>query len=109
MKITKRIICLFTINLFIMTVSISCTKEERESQDVFITILNECRAQIKIYDVDETRCYLTDTYDCSYKSFLPLRLQKGSYKITAETFQGRKASKKFTKSNQSQSIIIEFP
>ena len=92
-----------------MTVSISCTKEERESQDVFVTILNECRAQIKIYSLDGSRCLLTDMYDCSYVSFLPLRLQKGSYKIKAETFQGKTASKTFTKSNQSQYITIEFP
>ena len=72
-----------------MTITTSCMKE-KTSNDVYITIYNECRAQIKIYDITESRQYLSDMYDCSYVSFLPILLKPGKYKIIAETFEGKR-------------------
>ena len=91
-----------------MTITTSCMKE-KTSDDVYITIYNECRAQIKIYDITESRQYLSDMYDCSYVSFLPIRLKPGKYKIVAETFQGKPAERVFTKSDFSRDVTIEFP
>ena len=91
-----------------MTIS-SCTKSDVASPEVNITILNECRAQIKIYDISDSRQYLNEIYDCSYISFLQLKLAPGKYKLVAETYQGRTVKKEFTKTYLAMDITIEFP
>ena len=91
-----------------ITIIPSCIKEESISNDVFIAIYNECRAQIKVYRIDDGRQCLRDMYDCSYVSFLHIQLPPGRYKLRAETYQGHVAEKKFTKTNASQNVEITF-
>jgi len=40
--------------------------EQSPSDEVLLTITNECRAQIKLYEFDSRRQFLSDVYDCSY-------------------------------------------
>ena len=91
-----------------ITIIPSCTKEEDISNDVFITIYNECRAQIKVYKIEHGRQCLSDMYDCSYVSFLSIQLLPGRYMLRVETYQGHVAEKKFTKKNGSQNVEITF-
>jgi hypothetical protein len=94
--------------LIMIAITSSCTKEENVSDDVFVTVYNECRAEIKVFDMTDGRQCLNDMYDCEHVSFLPIRLPSGRYKLRAETFQGRIAEKQFTKTRASQSIDIFF-
>ena len=48
-------------------------------------------------------------FDCSYISFLQLKLAQGKYKLVAETYQGRSVKKEFTKTYLAKDITIEFP
>ena len=79
------------------TLITACSKEPAyKSKEVLVSITNECRATIRVYDTLENRQRLMDIYDCSYKSILPIYLDEGYYKIVAEIFQGRRVKKNFT-------------
>ena len=65
--------------------------------EVLLTITNEYRAQIKLYEFDSGRHYLSDMFDCSYLHLIALKVKRGKYRIKAETFQGKIDSKTFTK------------
>lgn len=95
-------------NLFIMIILVSCSKQQqRISDEVLLTITNECRCTIKIYNLDD-RQYLSDMYDCNYIKVLPLKMERGTYKIKAENYQGKIVTKTFTKGIYSQELNIEF-
>jgi len=99
----------FTLQIIIMTMTIlqSCTKDQVPSDEVLISITNECRCKIKVYDMNQ-RNVLQDIFDCSYKSILPLKLKPGKWKIVAETYQSKTITKLFTKGLYAQEIDIEF-
>jgi hypothetical protein len=99
---------LFITIIIAMTIS-ACTKSDVASPEVTITLVNECRAQIKIYDITDSRQYLNEIYDCSYISTLRIKLNQGRYKLVAETYQGRSIKKEFTKSYLAMNMTIEFP
>jgi hypothetical protein len=94
--------------LILIAITSSCAKEENVSDDVFVTVYNECRAEIKVFDTTDGHQCLNDMYDCEHVSFLPIRLEPGTYNLRAETSQGRIAEKQFTKTRASQSIDIFF-
>jgi hypothetical protein len=94
--------------IIMITITSSCAKKENISDDVFITIYNECRAEIKVYNISDGRQCLNDMYDCEHVSFLPIRLEPGTYNLRAETFQGRIAEKQFTKTRASHNVEITF-
>ena len=86
----------------------SCTKEnQRISDEVLLTVTSECRCTVKVYRIDE-RQYLSDIYDCSYQKILPIKMERGTYKIKAENYQGKVVTKTFTKGIYSQELNIEF-
>ncbi len=86
----------------------SCSKEKQKvSEEVLMTVTSECRCRIKVYKMDD-RQYLSDIYDCSNQKILPLKMERGTYKIKAENFQGRVITKTFTKGIYSQELNIEF-
>ena len=87
----------------------SCSKAvpPRPSNDLLITVLNECMAEIKIYDSSD-RQQVSDIYDCRYIKILPVKLVPGLYKIIAENDHERIVTNLFTKENFSQEITIEF-
>jgi predicted membrane-bound dolichyl-phosphate-mannose-protein mannosyltransferase len=94
--------------LLIMILLVSCSKNEQKiSDEVLLTVTSECRCAVKIYNMDD-RQYLSDVYDCSYQKILPLKMERGAYKIKAENYQGKVVSKIFTKGNYSQNLNIEF-
>ena len=87
---------------------ISCSKEnQRMSDEVLLTVSNECNCLVKVYKMDG-RQYLSTTYDCEYIHILPLKIERGTYTIKAATPQGKEVNKVFTKSNYSQNLNIEF-
>ena len=87
---------------------ISCTKENQKfSDEVLLTVTSECNCYVKVYRLDGSR-YLSTTFDCEYVHILPLQIKSGTYTIKAETPQGKKVSKVFTKGNYSQELNIEF-
>lgn len=95
--------------MFIKISSAACTKEEQKtSNEVLISITNECRATIKLYNIDTGKQYLSDIFNCSYISILPIQIKPGKYKIKAETYQGKSVTKEFKKGLYSQEIDIEF-
>jgi hypothetical protein len=90
-----------------MTIVQSCSKDQIPSDEVLVSITNECRCKIKVYDMNQ-RNVLQDIFDCSYKSILPLKLKPGKWKIVAETYQSKTITKLFTKGLYAQEIDIEF-
>jgi hypothetical protein len=97
------------IMLITVTSLAACKKEEqRTSDEVLVSITNECRAQIKLYNYEDGRQYLSDIFDCSYVSILPIKVKPGKYKIKAETYQGKSVTKTFTKGVYAQTLDIEF-
>lgn len=86
----------------------SCTKEEEVSDDVFVTVFNECSAEIKLFKISDGEQCLSDMYDCNYINFLPIDLPPGEYKLRAETLQGRVAETQFIKGSVAKSVDIEF-
>lgn len=93
-----------------MIIISSCTKQDPQkiSNEVLLSITNECRARIKFYNVTDGRQYLSDMFDCSYVSLIELHVEPGKYKVKAETASGRSAEKLFTKGKFSQELNIEF-
>jgi hypothetical protein len=97
MKLTKIIA--------LTTIISSCGKEPTNvSKEVLVSITNQCRTTMKVYDTLENRQRLIDIYDCSYKSILLIYLDEGYYKIVAENFQGRRVRKNFKKGKYSQPV-----
>ena len=92
-----------------MIIISSCMKEDpRPSDEVLISITNECKAVIKLYNFDTGSQYLSDVFDCDYVSMIAINVKPGKYKIKAETYQGKSVTKNFTKGLYSQEIDIEF-
>ena len=92
-----------------MTIISSCMKSEpRTSNEVLVSITNECRARIYLYNYDTGRQYLSDMYDCSYVSMIAIKVVPGKYKVKAETFQGKTVTKTFKKGAYAQTLDIEF-
>ena len=91
------------------TVLQSCMKADlKVSDEVLVSITNECRARIYLYNFDTGRQYLSDMYDCSYVSMLAIKVKPGTYKVKAETYQGKSVTKTFKKGTYAQSLDIEF-
>lgn len=87
----------------------SCMKQESlPSDEVLVSITNECRATIKLYNFDDGRQYLNDIFDCSYVQMIAIKVKPGKHKVKAETFQGKIVSKEFTKGPYAQTLDIEF-
>ncbi|RNI39865.1 hypothetical protein EFY79_00755 [Hanamia caeni] len=83
----------------------SCMKPELKFSDgVLVSITNECRARIFLYNYDTGKQSLSDIFDCSYVSMIAKKVRPGTYKVKAETFQG----KTFTKRVYAQTLDIEF-
>ena len=81
---------------------------QRTSDEVLLSITNECRAQIKLYEFDSGRQYLNDIFDCSHVKMIAIKVKPGKYRIKAETYQGKSVTKIFTKGPYAQSLDIEF-
>lgn len=90
------------------TVLQSCMKEQKVSDEVLVSITNECRARIYLYNYDTGRQYLSDMFDCSYVSMIAIKVAPGKYKVKAETYQGKTVTKTFKKSAYAQTLDIEF-
>ena len=87
----------------------NCEKiEQRTSDEVLLSITNECRAQIRLYEFDSGRQYLNGIFDCSYVKMIAIKVKPGKYRIKAETYQGKSVTKTFTKGPYAQSLDIEF-
>lgn len=92
-----------------MTIISSCMKSEpRTSNEVLVSITNECRARIYLYNYDTGRQYLSDMFDCSYVSMIAIKVVPGKYKVKAETFQGKTVTKTFKKGVYARTLDIEF-
>ena len=57
------------------------------SDEVLVSITNECRARIYLYNYDTGRQYLSDMFDCSYVSMIAIKVVPGKYKVKAETYR----------------------
>ena len=67
----------------------SCTKaKEKVSDEVAITVLNQCTATIYFYDTNGDQ-YTKDIFDCEYVSVLRIKVAPGTYTVKAETFPGK--------------------
>lgn len=87
----------------------SCTKaKEKVSDEVGITVLNQCTATIYFYNNSTGAQYSKDIFDCEYLSVLRIKVAPGTYAVKAETFQGKTVTKTFTKSVYAETLDIEF-
>jgi len=95
------------INIIAMaTIITACGKQEPTlSQEVLVSITNECRAKLLVYDTSEQHQKLMDICDCSYKSILPIYIDEGYYKIITENFQEKKVP---IKSRYAITLDMEF-
>ncbi|HUZ60093.1 MAG TPA: hypothetical protein VMU83_15070 [Hanamia sp.] len=92
-----------------MIILSGCKKAEpKVSNDVLVSITNECRARIYLYNYDTGRQYLSDMFDCSYVSMIAIKVVPGKYKVKAETYQGKTVTKTFKKGVYAQTLDIEF-
>ena len=63
----------------------SCTKaKEKVSDEVTVSVLNECTATIYFYDTNGHQ-YTKDIFDCEYVSVLRIKVAPGTYTVKAET------------------------
>lgn len=90
----------------IILTAAECTKEQKASDEVRITLTNECRCKVKIYKQDSA--YLSDVFDCDYISILSIRMAKGNYVVKADNYRGKKKEIKFIKGLYQQNLDIEF-
>jgi hypothetical protein len=94
--------------IVIMLLVCSCTKaKEKVSDEVVITVLNQCTATIYFYDANGDQ-YTKDIFDCEYVSVLRIKVAPGTYTVKAETSQGKTVTKTFTKSVYAETLDIEF-
>ncbi|MDE3183759.1 MAG: hypothetical protein KGM16_10105 [Bacteroidota bacterium] len=82
--------------------------EEKISDEVTISVLNECAATITFYNNHTGAQYSKDIFDCEYVSVLRIKVAPGTYKVKAETSQGKTVTKTFTKSIYAETLHIEF-
>lgn len=86
----------------------SCTKaKEKVSDEVAISVLNECTATIYFYDNTGAQ-YSKDIFDCNYVSVLRMKIAPGTYTVKAETTLGKTVTKTFMKSVYAETLDIEF-
>ena len=91
-----------------MVIFCSCVKaKEKVSDEVRVTVLNECTATITFYDTNGHQ-YTKDIFDCEYVSVLRIKVAPGTYTVKAETSQGKTVTKTFTKSVYAETLDIEF-
>jgi hypothetical protein len=94
--------------LVIMLLVCSCTKaKEKVSDEVRVTVLNECTATITFYDTTRHQ-YTKGIFDCEYFSVLRMKVAPGIYTVKAVTLQGKTVTKTFTKSVYAETLDIEF-
>ena len=82
--------------------------KEKVSDEVAITVLNECTATIYLYNNDTGSQYSKDIFDCEYVSVLRIKVAAGTYKVKAETSQGKTVAKTFTKSVYAEPCCFEL-
>lgn len=86
-----------------------CTKEEPPiSNEVLLSLTNQCVATIKFYNVSDGKQALSDIFDCNYVAVLSVQLKPGTYRVVAENSFGRSAEVVFTKTKFFQELNIEF-
>lgn len=84
-----------------------CTKVmEQPSDEVRISVINECSCRIKIYR--GSILVLVDDYDCEYINVLPLILDRGIYRIEAGNGFGRVVESEFEKKYCMEELEIIF-
>lgn len=92
----------------ILLILFSCTKEPRVSDEVIVTVTNECSARIFFYHYDTNEQYLSDIFDCNYVSMIAIKAKPGTYKVKAETSRGKTVTKTFIKTRYAQTLDFEF-
>ena len=86
----------------------SCTKaKEKVSDEVRVSVLNQCTATITFYDANGDQ-YTKDIFDCEYLSVLRIKVAPGTYTVKAENIHGKIVTKTFTKGPYAQSLDLEF-
>jgi hypothetical protein len=92
-----------------MIIISGCIKvDPTSSNEVFVSITNECSATITLYNYDDGRQYLSDIFDCDYVHMIVINVKPGKYKVKAETYLGRVIEKTFTKDLIRNHWIMSF-
>jgi predicted nucleic acid-binding Zn finger protein len=92
--------------LFIL-LFISCSKSTpRHSDELLISVTNECACSIKFYKEDIL--VASTIFDCNYVHILPVVLPKGKYKIVSDNSFGKTVEILFEKMYYAQSLTIRF-
>ncbi|MDE3182805.1 MAG: hypothetical protein KGM16_05240 [Bacteroidota bacterium] len=86
-----------------------CMKaKEKVSDEVLVSVLNQCTATIYLYNNHTGAQYSKDIFDCEYVSVLRIKVAPGTYKVKAETSQRKTVTETFTKSVYAERLDIEF-
>ena len=82
--------------------------KEKVSDEVRVSVLNECTATIYLYNNHTGAQYSKVIFDCEYVSTLRIKVTPGTYKVKAESLQRKTVTKTFTKSIYAEALDIEF-
>lgn len=98
-----------SISIILLFCLISCKKwnEPKATNEVEITVENECYCKITFYKNDTT-FYTSDYWDCTETKALHLQIKPGEYRVTADN-GFKEIERHFSKDLYNYSLSIEFP
>lgn len=99
-----------SISFILLFTLISCNKwnEPKPTNEVEITVENECYCKITFYKAQDSAFVTSDYWDCTETKALYLQIRPGDYRVKAEN-SFKKVEKPFTKDLYNSSLSIEFP
>jgi hypothetical protein len=98
-----------SISLLLLLSLIGCTKwsDKKATNEVLITVENECYCKITFYKNDTT-FYTSDYWDCTETKALYLQIKPGEYRVEADN-GFKEIERHFSKDLYNSSLSIEFP
>lgn len=79
---------------------------QKHSRQIIITVINECYADIKIYNLDGS-IHTKESFDCDYEKEVYREIEEGKYKVIAES-GNKKIEMYFKKDEFEARLNIEF-
>lgn len=100
-----------SISIILLFCSLAACKkwsEPKATNEVEITVENECYCKITFYKAQDSAFVTSDYFDCTETKALYLQIKPAEYRITAEN-RWKKVERHFSKDLYNSSLSIEFP